>query len=155
MTNILYNKKGIAIPILLVITICISCYMISLAWSMAGSRSKFQQTLNYRKAYYIARSGVEHMKLKLKIMQKYDSETISALENASQSEKEMLNKAFAEDVIIPFATESHKGGDSYKVTEFCLKDSDPDSDKLNFMLDVEGINSGYKSSIKRLIQISR
>ena len=101
-TNINYNKKkGITIPLVLCIILVIVCYLISLSWAMSISRDRYENTLNNQKAYYMARSAMEQIELKLVTMHKYCYESISNLENAPDDEKNFLFSVFIKDILKP------------------------------------------------------
>lgn len=149
------RKNGMAIPIVLGIILCFGCYIASLSWSMTNSRNRFERTYNNRKAYFMARSGMDHMLFKLKTMQRHCYESMLTLENAPEEEKNLLYSVFAEDIMIPpdndFTGERHE----YRVNDFKIKTVDLDSSSLTLELKVTGKYGGYQNSIGRLVRISR
>lgn len=151
----LCDKKGINIPVLLAVVICLVCYVTSFAWSMARARSSFQKTLNNRKAYYMARSGAEHLILKLKIMKQSCPESINSLVSGTEEERAVLNKAFMEDILVPFGQGNDRCLYEYRATDFSFNSDSRDKNGLIFQLTTEGKYSGYKSSVTRLVQLSR
>lgn len=52
-------------PIILGLVLCLAIWMASLSWTMTNNRSRYQQVLKSRKAYFMARSGMQHLLLKL------------------------------------------------------------------------------------------
>lgn len=155
MTRQIQNRKGIAIPIVLVVVLCFGCYIVSLSWSMSNARSRYQQTLNNRRAYFMARSGMEHIMLKLKTMQRHCCDSMMSLENAPEEDKDLLYKVFTEDVLIP--PDNHYTGEKfeYRVNDFGIESVDLEACMLTLRLEVLGKYGSYQNSIKRLIRISR
>ncbi len=150
------NRKGIALPIVLVVILCLGGYVTSLAWSMSNARSRYHQTLNNRKAYFMARSGMEHIMLKLKVMQRRCCDAMIALEETTdENDKKLLNNVFIEDILIP--PDNNYTGEKYeyRVNDFGIESVDLDASKLTLRLEVTGKSGGNKNSIKRLVRISR
>ena len=151
------NKKGMAIPIVLCVILCFGCYVASLSWSMSNSRARYEKTLNNRKAYFMARSGIEHMFLKIKTMQRHCYESMLTLERVPDDEKTIIYSVFTEDVIIPPDKKINYNGEKfdYKINNFKICNVDLESSSLTIELESLGVCGGYKNSIKRLIKISR
>lgn len=155
MTRLTQNRKGIAIPIVLAVVLCFGCYVASLSWQMSNARSRYQRILNDRRAYFMARSGMEHLMLKLKTMQRHCCDSMMALENASDEDKDLLYKVFTEDVLIP-PDNSYTGEKyEYRVDKFNIESVDVEACRLTLDIEVVGKCGGYKNSIKRLSYISR
>ena len=152
-----YNKKkGMAIPIVLCVILCFGCYVASLSWSMSNSRSRYEKTFNNRRAYFMARSGMEHMMLKLKTMQRHCSESMLTLENAPSESKSLVYSVFTGDIIIPPDNDYKRNEkNEYRVTDFKVESVDLESSSLTLQIEVLGKCGGYTNSIKRLIRISR
>lgn len=149
------NKKGIAIPIVLGVILCLGCYIASLSWSMINSRNRYEKTYNNRKAYFMARSGLDHLLFKLKTMQRHCYESMLTLESAPEEEKQLLYSVFSEDILVP--PDNNYTGEKYeyRVKSFKIKSVDLDSSTLTLELKVTGKYSGYQNSIERLVKISR
>ena len=152
-----HNKKnGIAIPIVLCVIVCFGCYIVSLSWSMANSRNRYEKTLNNRKAYFMARSCLEHMMLKIKTMQRHCPDSMLSLENAPTEEKSLLNSVFTGDIIIPPDKDYKKNNKyDYRVTDFKIESVDKNNSSLILQIGVTGKYGGYSNNIKRLVRISR
>ena len=150
------NKNGMAIPIVLCVIVCFGCYIVSLSWSMANSRNRYEKTLNNRKAYFMARSGIEHLMLKIKTMQRHCPDTMLALEKAPEEEKNILNTVFTGDIIIP-ADNDYKKLDKYeyRINEFKIESVDMENSSLVLHIESIGKCGGYTDNIKRLVRISR
>ena len=150
------NKNGMAIPIVLCVILCFGCYVASLSWSMSNSRSRFEKTFSNRKAYFMARSGMEHMMLKLKTMQRHCSESMLTLENVPDEAKSLVYSVFTGDIIIPPENNyKHKEKNEYRVNNFQIESVDLETSTITLQIEVIGKSGGYSNSIKRLIRISR
>lgn len=145
-----------AIPIVLAVVLCLGCYIVSLSWSMSNARSRYQQTLNNRKAYFMARSGIEHIMLKLKTTQRHYIEAMTALESATtEEERKLLYSIFTEDVVVPPDNDHTGEMYEYRISGFNIESVDLEASNLTLQLEALGKYGGYKNSIKRLIRISR
>ncbi|MBQ2592107.1 MAG: hypothetical protein II567_02345 [Candidatus Riflebacteria bacterium] len=150
------NKKGMALAIVLCVIVCLGCYIVSLSWSMANSRNRYEKTLNNRKAYFMARSGIEHLMLKIKTMQRHCPDTMLALEKAPEEEKNLLNSVFTGDVIIPPNKDFRKNDKyEYRINEFKIESVDLENSSLVLEMESVGKYGGYSDNIKRLVRISR
>lgn len=150
-----HAKKGVAIPLVFGLVLCLAIWVASLSWTMTNSRSRYQQVIRGRKAYFMARSGMQHFLLKLKTMQRHCPESMRAIENADNDEKKLLYAVFIEDIIVP-PDNSYSGEKyDYRVSEFDLESVDLENAKLTLQVGVEGSFGGQKNSISRLIRVSR
>ena len=150
------NRKGIIVPIVLCIILIVFAYIISLSWAMSSSRSRYENTLNSRKAYFMARSAMEHIELKIKTMQRYCYEAILNLEQASDEEREFIYSIFVKDILTPLDNNISKEPLEYHINEFkIVSKDDVESSSFTFEIKVTGKYGGYESSIKRLIRVSR
>lgn len=147
------NKKGLTIPLVLCIILIIVCYIISLSWVMSISRDRFENTINNQKAYYMARSAMEHIELKLRTMHHYCYESITNLENAPDNEKDFLFSVFIKDILKPLDKIITDEKLEYNVNEFKIFSFNKESSTLTFEIKVTGKYGGYESSVKRLISI--
>jgi len=149
------SRKGMALAVILAVVLCLGVWISSLAWTMTNSRSSMQQVFKGRKAYFMARSALEHFLLKVKIMQRQSSESMAALENANNDEKKMLFSVFKEDIIVP--PDDNYTGDKYhyRVNDLSIESVDYENGRLTMNVETEGSFGGKKSSISRLIRISR
>ncbi len=154
------TKKGIAIPIVLAVVLMFGCYVVSLSLSMSNSISRYEKTLNNRKAYFMARSGIEHMMLKIKTMQRHCSDSIltmekAILEDVAESEKQYLFSVFKEDIKIPPDNDLTSDKCEYYIDKFKIESVDLESSSLTLEIEAIGKYFGSKNSIKRLVRISR
>ena len=149
------NNRGMALPIILALVLLLAIWIGSLAWSMTNARSRFQQVHKARKAYFMARSGLQHFLLKLKMMQRNGVESVRALEQANEDEKKNLYSVFVQDIIIP--PDNVYSGDKYdyRIKEFNIESVDYDNARITMQVSAEGSFGGQKNSISRLIRISR
>ncbi|MFZ5950684.1 MAG: hypothetical protein ACOYXC_08260, partial [Candidatus Rifleibacteriota bacterium] len=65
-----FNRRGIAMPIIMGLILCIAIWIGSLAWTMTNSRSQYQKIIKSRQANFMARSAFQHFFLKLRTMQR-------------------------------------------------------------------------------------
>lgn len=149
------SRKGMALAIILGVVVCLGLWLGSLAWTMTNSRSAVQQVVKGRKAYFMARSALEHLLLKMKTMQRQSVESMTALENADNDEKKMLFSVFKEDIIVP--PDDNYTGEKYyyRVNNLSIESVDYENGRLTMNVETEGSFGGQKSSISRLIRISR
>lgn len=149
------QRKGIAMPIIFGLILCLAVWVASLSWTMTNSRSRYQQVLKGRKAYFMARSGMQHLLLKLKTMQRHCIESMQAIENANEDEKKLLYGVFIEDIIVPPDDKSTGDRYDYRVREFKVESVDLEDAMITLQVGVEGSFGGQKNSISRLIRVSR
>ncbi len=149
------QRKGIAMPIIFGLVLCLAVWVASLSWTMTNSRSRYQQVLKGRKAYFMARSGMQHLLLKLKTMQRHCIESMQAIEDANEDEKKLLYGVFIEDIIVPPDDKSTGDKYDYRVREFRVESVDLEDAMLTLQVGVEGSFGGQKNSISRLIRVSR
>lgn len=148
-------RSGMALAIVMGLVLCLALWIGSLSWTMTNSRSTFQQVLKTRKAYFMARSGLEHLLYKVKVMQRQSSATMLALEKANADEQKLLKSVFIEDIMIP-PDDNYTGEKyDYRVSEFSVESVDYENAKLTLQIGAEGSFGGQKNSISRLVRISR
>ena len=149
------NKGSIFIPIIaLIVVLCLGYYIISLTYSMAEARGRFEQTLNNRRAYFMARSGIEHTVLKFDTLQRYNKEAINTLVESKGEDRQITYLAFTKDILLP-PDDSHTGEKfGYNIDEFDLKDANISSSTFLIELKSIGRYGRYRNNIKRLIYLS-
>jgi len=125
------DNNGIAMPIILGLVLCLAVWVASLAWTMTNGRSLYQQVLKSRKAYFMARSGMQHLLLKLKTMQRHGVESMQAIENANEDEKKLLYAVFIEDIIVPPDDNNTGEKYGYRVNEFKVESVDLEEARLH------------------------
>lgn len=144
-----------ALAIILGLVLFLAIWIGSLAWSMTNARSRFQQAYRGRKAYFMARSGLQHFLFKLKMMQRQGAESMRALEQANADEKKVLYSAFLQDIIIPPDNSYSAEKYDYRVKVFNIESVDYESSRITLQVETEGGYGGQKNSISRLIRVSR
>ena len=152
------KKKGFVLSVIIIIIglLFVIYFIVSRSWSMSLSRSRYENSLYNSKAYYMARSGMEQIILKLDTIKKYCPEAILNLEQAPVSERNYLFSVMMEDIIIPPHDDYKKNEKlEYSVNEFKIFHINTETSTLTFEIKVKGKYSGFESSIKRLISISR
>ncbi|MCK9455727.1 MAG: hypothetical protein PHF08_00525 [Candidatus Riflebacteria bacterium] len=157
MSKLIKTKRnsGMALGVILCLTACFGIWITSISWSMMNSRSSYQKMLKNRKAYFMARGGMEHLMLKLKVMQRHSPQSMRVLENADEKEKKMLYNAFLEDIAVPPDVSFSGNIAKYRVTDFNLESVDLEHSRLTVNVGVTGIYEGQENKISRLMRISR
>ncbi|MEW6710671.1 MAG: hypothetical protein AB1403_12670 [Candidatus Riflebacteria bacterium] len=151
----MFNHRGIAMPIIMGLILCIAIWIASLAWTMTNSRSQYQKIIKSRQANFMARSAFQHFFLKLRTMQRLCPESIKALEDATVDEKRLLHGIFVEDIIVP-ADDKFTGDKlSYKISDFKFVSIDYEKSLVTVEVNTEGNYGGEKSLLKRLVRVSR
>lgn len=146
-----YNR-GIALPVIFGLVLCIAIWVGSLSWTMARSRSRFQHTMKSRRAYFMARSALQHFFLKLKVLQDKFPQSFRALTEADVKQWPLLSKAFVEDIIPQESNESSSA--QYRITAFTLEKLHNESEALAVKIVAEGEVDGAKDSITRTQKIT-
>ncbi|NLF96372.1 MAG: hypothetical protein GX569_06505 [Candidatus Riflebacteria bacterium] len=149
------HKQGLALPIILGLVMFLAIWIGSLAWTMTNARSRFQQVHKARKAYFMARSGLQHFLLKLKMLQRNGLESMRALERANEDEKKVLYSVFIQDIIVPPDNSYSAERYDYRVKTFNIESVDYDNARITMQVETEGSFGGQKNSISRLIRVSR
>ena len=149
------GKKGLAIPIVLCVILCLGIYVVSMSWSMSTARNRYTKTLNNRKAYFMARSCVEHLLLKIKVMQSRCWDSMLALETKNEEDKVLYNSVFKEDILVP--PDNNYTGEKfeYRLNEFSVDSVDLENSRITINIDVTGKYGANKNGIKRLMCVSR
>lgn len=148
-------KKGMALPIVLGLILCVAVWVGSLAWTMTNSRSQYQKMLKSRQANFLARSGFQHFFLKLKTMQRHCPESIKAIEDANADEKKKLYPIFLEDIMVPPDDKYSADRLSYKISSFDVESIDYEKSILTIAVTSHGRYGGEENQLKRLVRISR
>lgn len=73
------NRKGIAIPLVLLFVLMVSVYIISLLHTRSGVRTQALTGLNQRQAYYMAMGGIQQALLKIRLLHReaYDAGSLN------------------------------------------------------------------------------
>ena len=149
------NKKGIAMPVIMGLILCLAVWVASLSWTMRNSRSRYQRVVKLKKAYFMSRSALQHFFLKIKTMQRHCPETVVALEKANKSEWDKLAGVFVEDIILPSNDGNIEDKYAYKIKDFSFESIDYEKARLTVQINAEGKFSNRKHGISRLLRISR
>ncbi len=149
------NRKGLALAMVMGLVLCLAVWIASLSWTMTNSRSSFQRVLATRKAYFMARSAMQHFLLKIKTMQRQAPELMEVIEKANDDEKKRLYSAFTEDILVP--ADDNLTGElyHYKISDFNVESIDYDSAAVTLMIESEGGFGGRSNKISRLVRVSR
>ena len=149
------TRRGIAMPIIFGLILCIAIWIGSLAWTMTNSRSRYQQVIKSRQANFMARSAFQHFFLKLRTLQRQCPESIQALEQANNDEKKKLHAVFVEDIIVPPDDKYTAERLSYQISDFRFVSIDYEKSLLTVEIHSEGRFAGEKNRLKRLVRLGR
>lgn len=147
-------RRGIALPIVLGSVLCLAVWITSLSWTMSNSRHRFTEALKYRRAYFMARSGLQHFFLKVKVMQRRNPEVMNAMYQARPDQWQPLSQAFVEDVVIPMESSGSYEG-RYKVASFSIDVQDPSKGEMVIQILAEGEVNGARENIRRVYKVTR
>lgn len=148
-------RKGIAMPIIFGLILCMAIWIASLSWTMRNGRARFQQVIKIKQAYFMSRSALQHFFLKVKTMQRFCPESMAAIEKANKDEWKTLSNIFVEDVIPPPDNDPDSKKYSYKISSFKIDSVDYNRSKITIQIDAYGNFAGKTSGIKRLLRMSR
>ena len=149
------KKQGIAMPIILGLILCLAIWIASLSWTMRNSRSRFEQFVRIKQAYFMSRSALQHFFLKIKTIQRYCPESMMALEKSNKDEFKKLSSVFIEDILPPPDNTGSAEKYFYRISSFKIDSVDYNRSKLTIQVNAQGKFSGKVSSIQRLLRISR
>lgn len=152
---IMINRRGIIMPIIFGLVLCIAIWIGSLAWSMTNNRSRYQLVLKSRQANFMARSAFQHFFLKFRTMQRYCPEAIRALEQANKDQQKKLNDVFIEDILIPPDDKFTAKKLYYRINDFRIASVDYEKSLLIIEISSEGRFGSEKNLLKQLVQIRR
>lgn len=155
MKLIFNTRKGIAMPVILGLVLCLAVYIASLSWTMSNLRSRYQQVLKSRQASLLARSAFEHFYLKFKTMQRLRPESIKAIEQANSDELNKLENIFCEDIIVPPDNDLSNRKYSYGIKSFNVESVSYQEAAITLEVIAYGSYGGKESTLKRLVRISR
>lgn len=151
--NQLY-RRGIALPIVFGTILCLAVWITSLSWTMSQSRHRFTQALKFRRAYFMARSALQHFFLKVKVMQRRNPEVMNTLYQARPEKWPALAQTFVEDIVTPM--ELPGAYDSkYHVASFSIDVQDTAKGEMVIQILAEGDVSGARESIRRVYKVTR
>ncbi|HEY9069965.1 MAG TPA: hypothetical protein VIV61_06885 [Candidatus Ozemobacteraceae bacterium] len=150
----MFERRGIALPIVLGIILCFAVWVGSLSWTMSNSRSRFTHAFKLRRAYFMARSGLQHFFLKMKVMQRQLPETMAVLDGAPAANWASLANSFVEDIVIPQESPASYTL-SYGIGSFTIGTRDLDRGEMTIEIVAEGKVDGVGESIRRIFRVTR
>jgi hypothetical protein len=149
-------RRGIALPLVLGLALCLAVWVGSLSYTMSQSRHRLKQAIKYRRAYFLARSALQHFFLKVKTMQRQAPQTMLALETADPANWDLLSRAFVEDLVMPEPSASGLGDRArYGVASFTIGSVDHLHGAMTMEILAVGSVEGYTDTIRRVQRISR
>ena len=148
------KNRGIALPIVLGAVLCLGIWIGSLSYTMSQSRNRFQQMVKIRRAYFMARSALQHFFLKVKVFQRQCPQTMEALYKADKDQWSILSKSFIEDIGIPSeGTGSYLG--KYKIANFTIESVSKETEHLALQITALGNVDGMGETIQRTYKVTR
>jgi type II secretory pathway component PulK len=148
------NRRGIALPIVLGLVLCLGIWIGSLSYTMTQSRNRFQQVIKIQRSYFMARSALQHFFLKVKVMQRQCPNAMQALYNADREQWGLLSKSFTEDIVIPTEITAGFSG-KYRIASFSIDSMDNDIGQFALRITAVGNADGYGQSISRVYKVSK
>ncbi|MBF0544859.1 MAG: hypothetical protein HQM08_10520 [Candidatus Riflebacteria bacterium] len=148
------GKRGIALPLVFGAILCLAVWVASLSFTVSNSRFRFTQAVKVRRAYFMARSALQHFFVKIKTMQKTSPEAMNSLYNAKPEDWGVLSKAFLEDIIAPPDALGELQA-SYKIASFSIDAQDPLHGEMCIQIVAEGMVDGVQETIKRVYKVTR
>ncbi|MBF0498724.1 MAG: hypothetical protein HQM09_01215 [Candidatus Riflebacteria bacterium] len=148
------KRQGVALPILMGVILCLAIWITSLSWTMSNSRHRFTQMIKIRRAYFMARSALQHFFLKVKTMQRRSPESMTALYQATPAEWGNLSKAFVEDLLNPQDTGGSYSG-TYGIANFSIESQDTDKGEMSIQILAQGNVEGAGETIRRVYKVTR
>ncbi len=148
------HRRGIALPIVFGTVLCLAVWIASLSWTMSQSRHRFTQALKYRRAYFMARSALQHFFLKVKVMQRRNPEVMNTLYQAKPDKWPALAQTFTEDITLPMET-TVPYESSYRVSSFSIDLQDTTKGEMVIQILADGSVSNAKESIRRVYKVTR
>ena len=148
------SRRGIALPLVFGALLCLSAWVASLSFTMTNSRHRFTKAVKFRRAYFLARSALQHFFLKIKTMQRSSPASVSVLYHAKPEEWKLLSDAFLEDISLPadFAGDSNV---SYRIASFTIDTQDEIRGEMCIQNVAEGTIDGVGETIKRTYKVTR
>lgn len=153
----LNSKKGLVLAIILSIVFCASLWLVSVTYSISKSRVRIKHASKSLKAYFMARSALQHFFTKWKNYQKHAPEVINNLESC-ESEKswKVLSQAFIEDIIKPAEiSDRFDSKTSYSIKDFKILSKDLSRSEIVLEVIAEGRCDNVVETIKRTVIINR
>jgi len=150
----LLTRRGIALPLVLGAILCLAVWIGSLSYTMSNSRHRLARTMKLRKAYFLARSALQHFFLKVKTMQRECPEAMNALYQARPEEWGILSEAFVDDVTHIRGSSGSKDHE-YKIAKFTIGSQDVRNNEMSVEIVAEGDVEGAGETITRIYKVTR
>lgn len=147
------HKRGVALPIVLGLILCLGIWIASLSYTMSQSRNRFQQMIKIRRAYFLARSALQHFFLKVKTLQRQCPKAMTALYEASKDDWNVLSKSFIEDIKVPNENNGSYWG-KYGIASFTIESIDKETAQFAVKITANGNVDGFGESINRVQRVS-
>lgn len=148
------DRRGIALPLVLGAILCLAVWIGSLSWTQSQSRHRFNKTIKIRRAYFMARSALQHFFLKIKTMQRQNPEAMRTLYQARPEQWTVLSRSFCEDILNPRENDGSYGG-TYRIGSFTIESQDADAGEMSIQILADGSVEGAGESIKRVYKVTR
>ena len=160
-TNTL-SRRGIAIPLVLGVVLCLGMWIAVLAQTSSNSRAQFQRLLKLRRAYFMARSGLQHFLLKVKHADRANPNLLAdifalgqdgrqvfaeAASNAPSLRGKPLAEIFISDVLPPDEVVGSYSA-AYRIASFSI--SSLSRDEMAIEIKAEGRCDNVAESITRV-----
>ena len=148
------DRRGIALPLVLGAILCLAVWIGSLSWTQSQSRHRFNKTIKIRRAYFMARSALQHFFLKVKTMQRQKPEAMRALYQARPEQWMVLSRSFCEDILNPREADGSYSG-SYRIGSFTIESQDTERGEMSIQILADGSVEGADESITRIYRVTR
>ena len=152
--SIRQQRRGIAMPVIFGLALCMAVWVASLSWTMSNSRHRFQKVIKMRRAYFMARSALQHFFLKIKIMQRRHPQVMMALEKAEADRWRLLSQAFVEDIVLP-VPEPDTVSAHYGIASFSIGTIDVERALFTMEIAAMGRIDEVGETIRRVQRLSR
>jgi len=149
------SNRGIALPMVLGLVMCLGIWIGSLSYTMSQSRNRFQQLVKIRRSYFLARSALQHFFLKVKTYQRLYPQAMNTLYKASKSDWDVLARAFVGDIILPPESINWEFSGKYGISSFTIESMDNDTAMMAIRITANGDVDGLKETICRVYKVSR
>ncbi|MBI3037496.1 hypothetical protein HYY75_00395, partial [bacterium] len=129
-------------------------WVASLSWTMTHTRSRFQKAVKIRRAYFLARSALQHFFLKVKLLERLCPQAMQTLYQAQGPQRTILSNSFLEDVVSP----SEIGGSypgKYSISAFSIGSISREKLEMSVEIKAKGVIDGESETIQRVYKVNR
>jgi len=148
------RNRGIALPIVLGVVLCLAVWIASLSWTMTNSRGRYLHMVKLRRAYFMARSAHQHFLLKLKTLERRMPESVLLLQNTKNEQWPVLSSYFIQDIVQPHEFSGSYSGD-YRIGSFTVESLDLEKAAMSIQIQGEGEADGCRETIRRIYRVTR